>query len=112
MVISSNNIFYDLNGGEITVEGELSTNDFAFDNFAIWPNPSQGTVHLTFTPTSLDTINVSLYDLRGRLVNNNEFESNSDLFEQTLNYNSLDSGLYFVKVSNNGQSQTVKLLIN
>ncbi len=112
MVISSNNIFYDLNGGVVTVDGELSTDDYEFDNFAIWPNPSQGTVHLSFTPTSLDSIVVSLYDLRGSLVNSNEFESNSNLFEQTLNYNGLDSGLYFVKVSNNGQSETVKLLIH
>ena len=113
MVISSNNIFYDLNGGIITVEGSiLSANDFAFDNFAIWPNPSNGTFHLTFTPASADNIEVSLYDLRGRLVNSNEFETDGSLFDQTLNYNSLDTGIYFVKVSNNGENQTVKLIIN
>ncbi len=112
MVISSNNIFYDLNSGVITVEGVLSADEFTFDNFALWPNPSNGTFHLSFTPDSADTIDVSLYDLRGRLVNNNEFETDGSLFDQTLNYNSLDSGIYFVRVSHNGQSQTVKLIIN
>lgn len=113
MVISSNNIFYDLNGGMITVEGTiLNANDFAFDNFAIWPNPSSGTFNLTFTPASSDDIEVSLYDIRGKLVNNKVFDTNGSLFNQTLNYNSLDTGIYFVKVSNNGVNQTVKLIIN
>ena len=112
MVISSNNIFYDLNGGMITVEGVLSNDDFAFDNFAIWPNPSSGTFNLTFTPASADDIEVSLYDIRGKLVNNKMFDTNGSLFDQTLNYNNLDTGIYFVKVSNNGVNQTVKLIIN
>ncbi len=38
MIISSNNIFYDINGGVITIEGELGINENSFENFALWPN--------------------------------------------------------------------------
>ncbi|MDA9017945.1 M12 family metallo-peptidase, partial [bacterium] len=37
MIISSNNIFYDINGGVITIEGELGINENSFENFALWP---------------------------------------------------------------------------
>jgi hypothetical protein len=60
MIISSNNIFYDINGGVITVEGVLSVSDSTFENFAVWPNPSNGFINLSFNPSSNENIQISL----------------------------------------------------
>ena len=112
MVISSNNIFYDINGGVITVEGELAVNENSFENFALWPNPSDGSINLALTPFSNGEIKVFLYDIRGSLVYNKGFETNGSLFEKALTFNGLNTGIYFIKVSNNGISKTTKLIIN
>lgn len=112
MVIGSDNIFYDLNDGVITVEGSLATTDFNFDNFALWPNPSTGSYNLAFTPASDEKINISLYDLRGRQISSQIFEdvSTSSLFNTTLNYTTINSGMYFLVVKN-GDSVVNKKLI-
>ena len=111
MIISSNNIFYDINGGVITIEGELAVNENSFENFALWPNPSNGSINLALTPFSNGEIEVYLYDIRGSLVYNKEFETNGSLFEKALTFNGLNTGIYFIKVSNNGISKTTKLII-
>ena len=111
MIISSNNIFYDINGGIITIEGELSVNDTTFENFVLWPNPSSGSINISLTPSSSDDIKVVLYDIRGSLVYSNEFETNGSVFEKSITFNDLNTGIYFIKVSNNGISKTTKLII-
>lgn len=111
MIISSNNIFYDINGGVITIEGELGINENSFENFALWPNPSNGSINLALTPFSNGDIEVSLYDIRGSLVYNKGFETNGSLFEKALTFNGLNSGIFFIRVSNNGISKTTKLII-
>ena len=111
MIISSNNIFYDINGGVITIEGVLALDENSFENFALWPNPSNGSINLALTPFSNGEIKVSLYDIRGSLVYNKGFETNGSLFEKALTFNGLNTGIYFIKVSNNGISKTTKLII-
>lgn len=112
MIISSNNIFYDINGGVITVEGTiLNVNENTFENFAIWPNPSNGSINLSLTPSSSDDVEVVLYDIRGSLVYSNEFETSGSVFEKSITFNGLNSGIYFIKVSNNGINKTTKLII-
>ena len=111
MIISSNNIFYDINGGVITIEGELGINENSFENFVLWPNPSNGSINLALTPFSNGDIEVSLYDIRGSLVYNKGFETNGSLFEKALTFSGLNTGIYFIKVSNSGISKTTKLII-
>jgi hypothetical protein len=112
MIICSDNIFYDINGGVITVEGSLGTTEFAFDNFKVWPNPSNGTYNLEFTPASDSTIDISLYDLRGRLISNQVFEdvSASSLFNTSLDYSEINSGMYFLVVKNGDKVANKKLV--
>jgi hypothetical protein len=112
MIISSNNIFYDINGGIITVEGELNINESTFENFAVWPNPSNGSINLTLKPSSNKNIQVSLYDLKGSRVYVEEFESNGVVFKKSIDFNTLNAGMYFIKVSSDGINKTNKLIIN
>ncbi len=114
MVISSNNIFYDLNNAVITVDGLVGVQDFTFDNFAVYPNPSTGTFNLTFTPASNDNIEVALYDLRGRAISQSTFEdvSAAGTFSKQMDYNFVQSGMYFLVVKNGSKVTTKKLIIN
>lgn len=113
MVRAANNIFYQINEEDITVTGTVGVDDFAFENFAVYPNPSQGVFNLKFNPESSDAINVSLYDIRGRLINQNVFNNVTEAtFQSTLDYSSIESGVYFLVVKNAGKSVTKKLIKN
>ncbi|MEH6763752.1 MAG: reprolysin-like metallopeptidase [Aequorivita antarctica] len=114
MVISSNNIFYDINNAVITVTGTVGVEEFTFENFAVYPNPSNGTFNLTFKPASNDNIEVSLYDLRGRIIGQTTFDdvSASNTFSKQLDYNYVESGMYFLVVKNGNKVTTKKVVKN
>lgn len=114
MIVSSNNIFFDLNDAVITVTGTVGVEEFAFDNFAVYPNPSNGTFNLSFKPASNDNVEVSLYDLRGRAINQSTFDdvSASSTFTRQLDYNYVESGMYFLVVKNGDKVTTKKVVKN
>ncbi len=114
MVISSNNIFYDLNNAVITVTGTVGVEEFSFENFAVYPNPSNGTFNLTFKPATNDNIEVSLYDLRGRIIGQSTFDdvNASNTFSRQLDYNYVESGMYFLVVKNGNKVTTKKVVKN
>lgn len=114
MIKSSSNIFYNVNAGTIIIEGDLSTDDFSFDNFTIHPNPSNGIFQLSFKPASDENIQVSLYDLRGRLINQFTYDevSANGMFNKQLDYNSVDNGMYFLVVKNGDKTTSKKLVKN
>lgn len=112
MVRSSNNLFFQINKAGIKVQGTLGSEDFSFDSFAVYPNPSKGTFNLSFKPASNDNIEVSLYDLRGRLINQYNYDdvAASTMFSKQLDYSYIGSGMYFLVVKNGNKTTTKKLM--
>ncbi len=111
MIKGSDNIFLNVNEAKITVEGVIGVDDFSFENFSVYPNPSTGTFNLKFTPASTDNIQVSLYDLRGRLINQVMYEEvSTGLFKRQLDYNYIETGMYFLVVQNGNRKATKKLI--
>lgn len=114
MVKSANNIFYDINDAVITVTGTVGVEEFTFENFAVYPNPTTGTFNLSFSPATNDNIEVSLYDLRGRVIGQSTFEdvSASTIFNRQFDYGYIESGMYFLVVKNGNKSTTKKIVKN
>ena len=114
MVISSNNIFYDLNDAAITIDGIVGVGEFTFENFTVYPNPSNGTFNISFTPESNGKVEIALYDLRGRAINNYIFDdvAASSTFNKQLEYNYIDSGMYFLVIKNGNKVSTKKIIKN
>ena len=81
-------------------------------SFNIYPNPSKGVFNIEFTPANQDKIQINLYDLRGRLINQVEYDdvSTNGMFKQQLDYSYLNSGMYFLVVKNGDKSATKKLI--
>ena len=90
--------------GTITVNSTMSldTNDRL--GLKIFPNPvSSGYVTLK---TSIGGIkNVELFDLNGKIVLKTSIKTNN------LNVSAINPGVYFIKLSVNGVSETSKLII-
>ena len=104
------NIFFDFNAPittnivttQIVV---LGTSDVALDNLKLYPNPASEVVNLEFDAVS--ALDVSVFDIQGKLI----LRHNATTSPSKLDVSGLESGLYFVKMTNGAQSVTKKLIV-
>ena len=74
----------------------------------VFPNPSNGAVHVRLNEVSMAELGV--YDIMGRLLNTYHFNGlNHTTFESYLN--TLGNGVYFINAVSEQGSQTIKLII-
>lgn len=88
----------------------LGDNDFEFNDFALYPNPSNGEFTLEFNSNSGKDINVNVYDISGKLVFKNEYDSTSR-FQKQIALNNVSTGIYIMKVNDGDKTVTRKLII-
>ena len=88
----------------------LLNQDFGLENFSIYPNPNNGNFTIQFNSTSSNDVKVAVVDMRGRLVYNNSFQ-NSGLFNQNVQLNNLESGIYLVNVQDGNRKEIKKIII-
>jgi len=82
----------------------LSVDEFNANVFNIFPNPtSNGIVNIT--TANSDAMSVSVFDILGKQVINETVSNN------TLNVSTLNSGVYIIKIVQNGNTSTKKLVI-
>jgi len=82
----------------------LSVDSFEANHFSVYPNPvSNGIVNITSRTN--DVISITVFDILGKQVINETLSNN------TLNVSSLNTGIYIMKISQNGNSITKKLII-
>ena len=78
------------------------------DFLTVFPNPSNGEVHVRLNEVSMAEL--SVYDVMGRLLQSYHFNGlNHTTFERYLN--DLSNGVYFIKADAEQGSQTVKLIV-
>ena len=94
----------------LTIEGVLKTNESSFENFSVSPNPSNGTVNVVLN--SSEDVSLNLFDIRGRKVFSNTFDNNNTIFNQEVNFGTLEKGIYLLNVISDGKQATKKLIIN
>ncbi|ESU29048.1 hypothetical protein FLJC2902T_10840 [Flavobacterium limnosediminis JC2902] len=88
----------------------LSTENFGLENFSIYPNPNNGNFNVQFTSNSSNEIKIGVHDLRGRLVFENEYQ-NTGTFNQNLQLNKVQTGIYIVTVQDGERKETKKIVI-
>lgn len=87
----------------------LSDNNIELTNFKLYPNPNKGSFTLIFDAQS-KVVNVEIFDIRGRMIYNKDFNS-SGTFNQQINLNNIAKGIYLVKVFDGKKSRTEKIII-
>ncbi len=109
--------FYYLGAIEmITSDTALSINNFNFNNsLSVSPNPVKDVCNIKFNLQKKASLNVSVYDINGRLVSTlmNEEASAGDVnlsWDRSAE-NDLAAGLYILKIKANDQVSTSKLLV-
>jgi len=85
----------------------------ALNNLVIvYPNPAtSGFVHLKYNFATAIDLNVSITDLSGKIVFTTDFKSLKS-GQQTLDLSKLAQGIYFLKLSAEGQSAGKKIMIS
>ena len=85
------------------------------ENFSLseaYPNPFNPSTNITFTISKNDNVKISVYDIRGKQVENllNENKS-AGSYKLTWNASNFVSGIYFIKIQFNGLVQTRKCML-
>ena len=88
-----------------------SSNDSNFSNFNLFPNPSSGKFNLSFEVLNTDNVDLKLFDLSGRLIENLKFKNTSSIFSKELDFENYNSGMYLLRISNGGKEIIKKIII-
>lgn len=91
----------------IIYDPSLGVEENTVGNVTIYPNPAADILTLSHT-NNVELKNVIIYDLLGKEVLRQEFDTNSS--EQTINIASLTAGTYFVKIFSDAGSVIKKLI--
>jgi subtilisin-like proprotein convertase family protein len=105
---------FNFDGGSISawslnICSTLGINENTFQDFALYPNPNDGNFTVKFSTASSEDVAIDVYDMRGRQIYTNEF-SNNGAFNQTIDLNTVQSGVYLVSISS-GDTKMVKRII-
>lgn len=103
-------------GYTITVLNEsdiLSVNEpNMLNDFVVYPNPSNGIVHIRFNAVKNGTVDLSLQSYVGTIVYENTLPVYNGNTNIDLELNALSSGMYILNVKTEGEAKTFKLFIN
>jgi len=109
MVKAVGNVFLAVNSKNFTITPSLTTNEFEFSNFSIYPNPNKGSFNVKFDSTSNNEISIVVTDIRGRNIFEKQY-SNLGLFDQNIQLSNIESGVYLVTVKD-GTKKIVKKIV-
>ncbi len=87
----------------------LSVENYSATNYLIYPNPTKDIVNIQFNSAINNSISVSIFNLQGKLVLDEEYGLDSRSF--SLDLSQLKSGLYFIQLKGESFSTTEKLII-
>ncbi|MBU2929270.1 S8 family serine peptidase [Winogradskyella psychrotolerans] len=90
-----------------TADNELS------NSLVVYPNPNKGEFTISFDSslTNSGDVKVDIYDISGRLVYNNAFDSDSVRFNETVNLRGVASGVYIANISQGNNMTSQKIII-
>jgi len=79
-------------------------------NFAIYPNPNSGTFTLEYTSPTASDVAITVHDIRGRKVFENNY-TNTGLFVQNIALNNAETGIYLVTVQDGNKKMVKKIVV-
>jgi subtilisin-like proprotein convertase family protein len=90
----------------------LSTedNEIKISDLIIYPNPNNGNFNIQFNSNSGNEIKVNVHDVRGREIYSKSY-TNNGLFNETLQLENVQSGVYLVTVQDGSRKTTKKIVV-
>jgi subtilisin-like proprotein convertase family protein len=91
-------------------ETPLSNESYGIDDFVLYPNPNNGNFNIQFTSTTGNEIKINVHDIRGREIFNKSYNNNG-LFNESLQLNNVQSGVYLVTVQDGARKEVKKIVV-
>ncbi|WP_298117354.1 T9SS type A sorting domain-containing protein [Flavobacterium sp.] len=88
---------------QFTISTTLSENAVDVEALTFYPNPVEDVLHLDHFEIQKATI----YNLSGQLITEKQFENQTT---NTLDLSELESGMYLIKLKNNTEEKTIKII--
>lgn len=95
-----------------TSEPSLAVNNYVFDNFKVYPNPSSGIFNIEFTSKNTSNVNIAVFDLLGRKIMQKTYINSVTAFKDALDISHISSGLYILQVKRGNEISSQKIQIN
>ncbi len=92
-------------------EAVLGVNNYVFDDFTVFPNPSDGEFTIKFQSEETGDVDVLVYDLLGRKVAKKSFRNLSNNFEEKLDLQNVSGGIYMLSVKRGNKMSSHKIRI-
>ena len=89
----------------------VGVDDYTFDAFTVYPNPSDGLFNLSLQSNNNESLNVQLIDMRGRLIRNTNLNVNANTINTTLDYTAIEVGVYLLKLTKGDQIGVQQIII-
>jgi hypothetical protein len=100
--------YFSWSGGVWRMSGEVSETTVESDpSFGVFPNPNNGSFTILF-PEATENAQAELYNLMGERVD--AFTLSGDKFEYSP-AEKLSSGMYMIRITNNGVVSTKKIIV-
>lgn len=94
---------------KLTMAAVLSTQETLAEEVSVYPNPASDKLVAKLDNSFTGRFQVQLVDQTGKLVYNDAFEKQNQVYEYQLNVESLSSGLYILRLVNENTSLTFKV---
>lgn len=87
----------------------LPAESFELSGVNLYPNPNNGSFSVQFVP-SAQNIGITVHDMRGRVIYDKKYQNNG-LFNEAIQLDNVQSGIYLVSVQDGTRKLTKKIVI-
>ncbi|MDG1477116.1 MAG: T9SS type A sorting domain-containing protein, partial [Vicingaceae bacterium] len=91
---------------DVTFSNLTNIEDFSLQNLKIFPNPTNGIINIEFENKYSKNINIQVFNIYGKVILNEKNKSQ----KITINLKSYTNGIYFVKLYNENDNKTFKII--
>jgi subtilisin-like proprotein convertase family protein len=90
----------------------LGLEDYAFDDFELFPNPSDGIFTLKFRTEETEDVELFVYDVLGRKLASNIYKNSFNSFDEHINLSHISKGIYILRIKRGKRMATRKIFID
>ena len=107
MVQAANNVFFDISNDDFTIDLSAGISDIAVEAVNMYPNPANSEVRFS-VPDPSTAIEIEIFNELGQMVKSKRASGLSEIIVET---ESLDAGIYMVRLNLDGSTDMRKLVI-
>jgi hypothetical protein len=87
-------------------------NNYVFDEFKLFPNPTEGVFTVKFRSENLGDVDITVYDILGRVVSVHTYKSQQNSFEEQMDLSQVSKGMYILRVKRGNKISSQKIHVN